>query len=106
VSYGDHHYWHTLFVMSQYDIIFTFANQRFGEVCWHNMHIQGRRSSGRSGGAVKQLRAMETCHFGVRLLSGIFEKQTPKCMWLYAGISLLLFGLRTWLKCQKTWQVF
>jgi len=25
---------------------FTFANQRFGEVCWHNTHIQGRRSSG------------------------------------------------------------
>jgi len=26
----------TLFVTSQYDVIFTFANQRFGE---HNMHI-------------------------------------------------------------------
>jgi len=30
---------YTLFVTSQYDVIFTFANQRFGEVCWHNMHI-------------------------------------------------------------------
>jgi len=29
---------YTLFVTSQYDIIFPFANQRFGEVCWHNMH--------------------------------------------------------------------
>jgi len=28
---------YTLFVTSQYDVIFTFANQR--EVCWHNMHI-------------------------------------------------------------------
>ena len=36
---------YALFVTSQYDVIFTFANQRFGEVCWHNMHIQGRRSS-------------------------------------------------------------
>jgi len=24
---------YTLFVMSQYDVIFTFAKQRFGEVC-------------------------------------------------------------------------
>jgi len=24
---------YTLFVASQYDVIFTFANQRFGEVC-------------------------------------------------------------------------
>jgi len=37
----------TMFVTSQYDIIFTFVNQRFGEVCWQNVHIQGRRSSGR-----------------------------------------------------------
>jgi len=25
---------HTLFVTSQHDVIFLFANQRFGEVCW------------------------------------------------------------------------
>ena len=36
-----------LFVTSQYDVIFTFAKQRFSEVCWHNMNIPGRRSSGR-----------------------------------------------------------
>jgi len=30
---------YTLFVTSHHDIIFTFANQHFGEVCWHNMHI-------------------------------------------------------------------
>ena len=30
---------YTLFVTSQYDVIFTFANQCFGEVCWHNIHI-------------------------------------------------------------------
>jgi len=29
------------------DVILTFANQRFGKVCWHNVHIQGHRSSGR-----------------------------------------------------------
>jgi len=29
---------YTLFVTSQYDVIFTFANQHFGEVCWHNVH--------------------------------------------------------------------
>ena len=28
-----------LFVMSQFDLIFMFPNQHFGEVCWHNMHI-------------------------------------------------------------------
>ena len=37
----------TMFVTSQYDVIFTFVNQRFGEVCWHNVHVQGRRSRGR-----------------------------------------------------------
>jgi len=30
---------YTLFLTSQYDVIFTFAPQRFGEVYWHNMHI-------------------------------------------------------------------
>jgi len=30
---------YTLFVMSQYNAIFTFANQRFAEVCWHILHI-------------------------------------------------------------------
>jgi len=43
---------YTLFVTLQHDVIITFANQCFGEVCWHNMHIQGRRSSGRAGGGV------------------------------------------------------
>jgi len=28
-----------LFVTSQFDVIFTFPNQRFSEVCWHNVHI-------------------------------------------------------------------
>ena len=51
---------YTMFVTSQYDVIFTFPNQRFGEVCWHNMHIQGRRTSSRAGKAIKLLRAMET----------------------------------------------
>ena len=41
---------YTLYVTSQYDVILTFANQRFGEVCCHNLHIQGPRSSGRAGG--------------------------------------------------------
>jgi len=30
---------HTLFVASQRDVIFTFANQRFGEAYFHNMRI-------------------------------------------------------------------
>jgi len=30
---------YTLFATSQYYVIFTFANQRFGEVCWRNIHI-------------------------------------------------------------------
>jgi len=51
---------YALFVTSQYDVIFKFVNQRFGEVCWHTMHIQGRRSSGKAGRALKKLRAMET----------------------------------------------
>jgi len=43
---------YTLFVTSQFDVIFTFANQRFGKVWWHNMHIQGRRGSGCAGRTV------------------------------------------------------
>jgi len=31
--------WCALFVTSQCDVIVLFPNQRFGEVCWHNMHI-------------------------------------------------------------------
>jgi len=31
--------WCPLFVTSQFDVIFMFPNQRFDEVCWHNMHI-------------------------------------------------------------------
>jgi len=30
---------YTLFVTSQSDVMFKFPNLRFGEVCWHNMHI-------------------------------------------------------------------
>jgi len=29
----------TLFVTSHHHVIFTFPNQRFGKVWWHNMHI-------------------------------------------------------------------
>jgi len=28
--------WFALFVTLQFDVIFTFQNQRFGEVCCHN----------------------------------------------------------------------
>jgi len=31
--------WRALFVTSQFYVIVLFPNQRFGEVCWHNMHI-------------------------------------------------------------------
>jgi len=31
--------WCVPFVTSQFDVIFMFRNQRFGEVTWHNMHI-------------------------------------------------------------------
>ena len=31
--------WCAVFVKSQFDVIFMFPNQCFGEVCWHNMHI-------------------------------------------------------------------
>jgi len=30
---------YTLFLTSQFDVIFTFANQLFGEFRWHNLHI-------------------------------------------------------------------
>jgi len=36
---------------------------------------------------------------------GDFRKKTPKCTWLCAGISPLLYGVRTWSKRQTTWQV-
>ena len=32
-------FWCALFVTSQFDVISMFPNQRFGEVCWHSMHI-------------------------------------------------------------------
>jgi len=35
VAYGGHYYWKCAVC----NVIFTFANQRFGKVCWHNMHI-------------------------------------------------------------------
>jgi len=31
--------WCTLFVTSQFEVIFIFSNQHLGEVCCHNMHI-------------------------------------------------------------------
>jgi len=31
--------WCALFVTSQFDVLFMFSNQCFGEVCWHKMHI-------------------------------------------------------------------
>jgi len=37
---------------------------------------------------------------------GDFWEKTPKRTRLCVGISPLLFGLRTWSKPQKTWQVF
>jgi len=44
------------------------------------------------------------------LASGCFrrflEKNLPKRTWLCTEISPLLYALRTWSKCQKTWQVF
>ena len=44
---GDFNQWHmvgiciwcAMFVTSQFDVIVMFPNQRFGEICWHNMHI-------------------------------------------------------------------
>ena len=32
--------WCVPFVTSQFDVIFILPNQRFGEVCWHSMHIR------------------------------------------------------------------
>jgi len=38
------------------------------------------------------------------LIQAVHKKQLDRT-WLCAGISPLLYGLRTWLKYQKTWQV-
>jgi len=46
-SWGVFIQWHmvvtcigcALFVTSQFDVIVMFPKQRFGGVCWHNMHI-------------------------------------------------------------------
>jgi len=50
------------------------------------------------------------CHLFNTLASGCFrgfsDKNSPECMWLCAGISLLLYRSRTWSKHQKTQQVF
>jgi len=40
VAYGCHlHLVCALCVSSQFDVIFIFPNQRFGEICWHDRHI-------------------------------------------------------------------
>jgi len=39
VAYGHHLYLVCAFVTSQFDIMFIFLNQHFGEVCWHNRQI-------------------------------------------------------------------
>ena len=47
ISWGGFIQWHrtviciqcAVFVTSQFDVIVLFQNQRFGEVCWHNMHV-------------------------------------------------------------------
>jgi len=39
-----------------------------------------------------------------KLIQAVPKKQLDR-MWLCAGISPLLFALRTWSKCQKTQQV-
>jgi len=39
VAYGIHLFWCALFVTSQFDVMFMFPNQPFGDVCWHNTHI-------------------------------------------------------------------
>jgi len=31
--------WGALFVMLQFDVLFMFPNQHFGEVWWQNVHI-------------------------------------------------------------------
>ena len=46
-SWGGFTQWHVMviciwcapFLTSQFDVIFMFPNQHFGEVCWHNIHI-------------------------------------------------------------------
>ena len=32
-------FWCALFATSQFDVISMFPNQRFGDVCWHNMYF-------------------------------------------------------------------
>ena len=55
---------YTLFVTSQYDVSFTFANHCFGEVCWHSMHIKGAGAavgmqSRRHGGLAPQTKLQD-----------------------------------------------
>jgi len=49
---------YTLFATSQYDVVFTFANQRFGEV--FDTTCIFRNAGAAAGGSVKEFRAMET----------------------------------------------
>ena len=60
VAYGGHCCW--IYVVCDVTIWrhIPVCKHRFGEICWHKMHILGRPSSGRAGVAVKMLRTMET----------------------------------------------
>ena len=81
---------------------------------WHikNCRMEKNCMQITRGKAGKTLTAEVSSLMGLfnTLVSGCFrrfsEKKTPKRTWLCTEISPLLFGLRTWSKCQKTWQVF
>jgi len=59
---GGHCNWlYTLFVMSQYNVIFTFAKQRFGEVfLTQRAYPASIGAAAAAGKAVKELKVMET----------------------------------------------
>ena len=65
--------WCALFVMSHFDVIFTFPNYRFGEVCWHDMHIllQGPSSVCRQRGLIE--------HFA-SVFSSLIHKRRSRTM--------------------------
>jgi len=54
--------WRMVVIVTGYTLFVTSYSRAicFGEVCWHNVQIQGRRNSDRAGGTVKELRAMES----------------------------------------------
>jgi len=65
----------------------------------NNVTVSFNATMGQMNKKAQQQKTFNTSTFG--LIQAVRKKQLDRT-WLCAGISPLLYGLRTWLMCQKT----